>query len=153
MAATKRRRYTDEERASLVTMLISEGYHVDPAQAKKGALARVAKYAKVPQSTLHRWFKEKQNPPPSNLVTEKKVDLADAFENVIWLMMGQIEDPMVVAEMSGKDMATAIGIFTDKMRLLRDQSTDNTKHSGAIRHRVALDDALERVYGGDSDTE
>lgn len=146
MAKAVRRRYTDEDRASLVAMLISEGYHLDPALAKKGALARVAKYAGVPDSTLHRWFKEKQNPAPPELVNEKTRVLSDTMENIVWAMLGQLQETTVIAEMSGRDMATSIGILTDKMRLLRGQSTERVSLVSELS-----DDDLERIASGGSD--
>lgn len=117
--AKKRRRYTDEERASLVAMLTSEGY-----PDKKGALQKVATYAQVPHPTLHRWFTEKNNPPPSELVQEKKKDLADLFEDAARKYLERAVSEDAVDGTFGKDAVIAAATATDKMRLLRGLPTE-----------------------------
>jgi hypothetical protein len=119
MSNRKRRRYTDEERANLVVMLEAEGY-----PEKKGALARVSKYAGVPKSTIRGWYILEHNPPPAQLRTEKKGDLAELFEDVAYKMLGHANQDTTIVEMSGKDAVIAAATATDKMRLLRGLPTE-----------------------------
>lgn len=115
----KRRRYDDQFRASAVVMLQAAGY---PDQ--KGSLEGVAKYLKMPAPTLHRWFREKNNPPPSELVTEKKEELADVFERIAYKYLTHADRDVVIEETSGKDAVVTAATAVDKMRLLRDLPTE-----------------------------
>lgn len=133
----KRRRYTDEERASYVVMLQGAGY-----PDKKGALQEVVNYSGIQPNVLRRWWKGTQNPPPNKLVTQKKGNLADALEDIAWRIVRHIKDPDVITEMTGQQGATSIGILIDKIRLLREEPTE----------RIAVDDwhsqALEDIKTG-----
>lgn len=114
-----RKRYTDDFRASAVIMLEAEGY-----PQKLGALTSVAQYLKVPLTTLHRWFHAKNNPPPSELVTIKKEDLARLFLEEVYhavLEMGKARQ-----DADYRELATAIGILTDKLQLLTGEPTERT---------------------------
>lgn len=119
MAAKKRRRYTDEERASLIVMLQSEGY-----PTKLGALRKIAKYSGVPERTLQRWWKGDNNPPPDKLVAQKKGSMIDALESVAWKLVGSLDDDDAIADAPLQQRATAYGIVMDKLRLLQGLPTD-----------------------------
>lgn len=114
-----KRRYTDEERANAVVMLQSQGY---PDNTK--ALADVAKYLKIPRSTLKGWADGKHNPPPDEISTSKKKDLAELFEGAAHLFVGHATRPEVVELMSGQQAMTSAAIAVDKMRLLRGLPTE-----------------------------
>jgi hypothetical protein len=122
MANGKRRRYTDEERASCVVMLEAQGY-----PNHKGALTSVAKYAKVPINTLRGWYIAKHSPPPTELRNQKRQDIADRLEGIVHALLDHVDRQFVIAEMSGQQAMTSAAIGIDKMRLLRDQSTENRK--------------------------
>ena len=113
----KRRRYTDEFRASTVLMLQAAGY---PDQ--KGALARVSNKVGVAHSTISRWFNANRNPPPSKLVREKKIDLVEAIrqelEGILHDMPGARQDA------GYRELATAFGIMVDKLQLLSGKPTE-----------------------------
>ena len=117
--ARKRTRYTDEERASLVVMLESEGY-----PGKLGALTKVSEYSKVPKRTLRRWFKGENGKPPDKVVRLKKEDLADKFEGIAYAMLDHAGGNDIIEEMQGKDAVMSAAIATDKMRLLRGLPTE-----------------------------
>lgn len=110
-------------------MLESEGY-----PDKKGALEKVSKYANVPHPTLHRWFHEKQNPPPSEMVQIKKIELADLFEQVARKYLEHGLNTGVMDDVGGKDAITAAAIAADKMNLLRNKPTEHIAidHSGQL---------------------
>lgn len=114
MASKKRKQYSDKFRAGIVAMLQSEGYPVT-----KGALVTVSKYCGVPSMTISRWFKATQNPAPNELVTEKKEELADLFENAARVYIRHAVTPDVVEQVAGQAAMTAAGIAVDKMQLLR----------------------------------
>lgn len=114
VAKAKRKQYSDKFRAGIVAMLQSEGY---PEQ--KGALARVSAYCQVPAMTISRWFKQTNNPPPNELVTEKKEELADLFEKAARVYITHAVKDDVVDQVAGQAAMTAAGIAVDKMQLLR----------------------------------
>jgi hypothetical protein len=110
-------KYDDKFRASAVIMLQAEGYPDRP-----GALMKIAKHLKVPKTTLSRWYNKTSNPPPPEIVTEKKTELKE----YITLELGGIfEDmPNARSEASYKDLATAAGILIDKLQLLNNEPTE-----------------------------
>lgn len=139
---TSKRRYTDAQRADLIVMLISEGY-----PDKKGALSKVALHANVPAPTLHRWFREKQNPPPSKLVSEKAFDLKNALQAELQGILSVMPNARDKADYG--DLSRALGIITDKLLLLDKQPTERiaVEHSGQVtveERRKAIHDILER---------
>lgn len=142
-----KRRYTDEERASLLAMLESEGY-----PDTKGALSKVATYAKMPPSTLLLWWQGKRNPPPSDLQNIKKVELADLFEQAARKYLEHGMKDAIVDDVAGKDAMTAAAIAADKAALLRNKPTERiaVEHSGQIsidERRRAIRDLLEHDAG------
>lgn len=129
-------RYTDQQRADLVVMLQSEGY-----PDKKGALQKVANYSKVPMATLHRWFHEKNNPPPSKLVNEKAFDLKEALQAELQAILDTM--PGARDEANYGDLSRALGIITDKLLLLDKQPTERiaVEHSG----QISIDERRKRI--------
>lgn len=119
MAAKKRKQYTDKFRAGIVAMLQSEGY-----PQTKGALARVSAYCQVPSMTISRWFNARQNPPPNELVSEKKEELSDMFEQAARKYLKHSLTSEVIEDTRGKDAIVAAATATDKMQLLRGMPTE-----------------------------
>lgn len=149
----KRRRYTDEERASLIVMLQSEGY-----PDKLGALKKVAEYAGIQPNVLRRWWQAKQNPPPNKLVAQKKEDMVAALERVVWKLLNSLSDADAIESAPLAQRATAYGIVQDKLNLLKDKPTERVavEHSGQLtiderRRHIAevlnADRELRRVTG------
>lgn len=119
MATRKRKQYDDKFRASAVVMLEAAGY---PKQ--KGALRGVAEHLHVPAMTLSRWFKGQQNPPPNQIVTEKRDDLTDMLNSelsAIFQAMNIVRD-----EASYRDLGTVAGILIDKKQLLTGEATSRS---------------------------
>lgn len=117
--AGKRKRYDDVFRASAVVMLEAAGY---PEQ--KGALTRVAAELKMHERTLSRWFHREQNPAPDNLVSNKKAELADIFEDVARKYLGHASRVDVIEDVAGNTAVIAAATAVDKMRLLRGLPTE-----------------------------
>lgn len=145
----KRNRYDDKFRASAVIMLEAQGY-----PNKEGALQTVANHLGIPHSTLHRWFHGKQNPAPSVLVQEKRIDFAEAIKAEL---AGIFYDmPNARQDAAYKDLATSAGILLDKLQLLENKPTqiNEERHSGNVtlttterNQRIAdlLDTARDRA--------
>ncbi len=93
---------------------------------KKGALKAVHNHTRIPMPTLFRWFHGQQNPPPSDLVNETKIDLVAAIKRELadlFPAMAGARD-----EASYKDMATSAGILIDKLQLLEGKPTERVSH-------------------------
>ena len=123
----KRKSYDDKFRASAVVMLQAAGY---PEQ--KGALQRVSDKLGVPHPTLSRWYRKVNNPAPDDLVHEKQLDLIGSIKDELAKILTTLNDARDDA--SYKDMATAFGIFVDKLQLLENKPTSRVanEHSGLI---------------------
>jgi len=117
----KRKRYTDEYRASAVLMLEAAGY-----PETEGALSRVADHLGMHYQTLSRWFRAVQNPPPNEMVQEKRFDLMEAIMDELRAIVGDMKS--VRSEASYKDLGTVFGILTDKHQLLTGKPTERVEH-------------------------
>jgi hypothetical protein len=115
----KRKQYDDKFRASACLLLQAAGY-----PDIKGALTRTAKEVGIPARTLSRWFNGEQNPPPDQVVIEKRPELANLFESIAYKMLDHAGKPDVIEEMDGKAAVIAAATATDKMRLLRGLPTE-----------------------------
>lgn len=119
MAKKKRRSYDDKFRAGAVVTLQAAGYPNTP-----GALTRIANELKVQPRTLSRWFNGEQNPPPDQMVTEKKEDMADLFEIAAFKYLKFASSDDVIESASARDAMMNAAVATDKMRLLRGLPTE-----------------------------
>ena len=106
-----KRKYNDDFRASAVLLLEAQGY-----PGTKGALTAVAKRLGVPQRTLSRWFNKEQNPPPPELVKEKRAALTDRLDHIIDLLIDEMETAVKDAPLN--HLATTFGIAVDKKQKL-----------------------------------
>lgn len=129
------RKYTDDERASLMAMLQAEGY-----PDKLGALKKVAEYAGVHENVLRRWWKGTQNPPPTTSVTHKKIDLAQAINDELSAIFDEMGKKREDADY--RALGTVAGILFDKKQLLEGKPTEHVKNSGAIilKTGMSMDD-------------
>jgi len=115
-----RKRYDDKFRASAVVMLEAAGW-----PNEKGALARVSRHLGVPSPTLSRWAREKNNPAPNEVVTEKKGDLVALLKAEAEAIFGDM--PNARKDASYRDLAVALGIVLDKHQLLSGGPTGRTE--------------------------
>ena len=116
-----RRRYTDEFRASAVVMMVSLGW-----PDAEGVAQRVANHLNVPRQTLTRWATESQSPAPIEVVQEKRKDLVALIEDELHAIFGEFEHAR--GDASYGQLATAAGILTDKLLLLRGHPTDRVEY-------------------------
>lgn len=127
-------RYTDEFRASAVLMLQAAGY-----PDVEGALVRVARELKIPHQTLSRWGRAKQNPPPHDLVRDKKIDFVQVIETELNAIFGEMPDARPDA--SYQQLGTVAGILFDKRQLLTGGPTENINmHALKVIEVVRPDD-------------
>lgn len=116
----KRRQYDDKFRASVVVMLQSQGY-----PAIKGALTHVANHVGVPAMTISRWFHATSNPPPNELVNEKRGDLVELLRDLVYKLVGAMPDK--IEEAALQQQGTVLGIVIDKLQLLEGKATERVE--------------------------
>jgi transposase-like protein len=126
----KRRRYTDEERATAILFLESEGY---PEQI--GALTRVARRLQIPHQTLSKWARGVQNPPPPQMAQEKRRDLIDLLRDEAYAIVGEMGTTREDADY--RTLGTVLGIVIDKLQLLEGKPTDRSEILGL--HLIKVD--------------
>jgi len=121
-----RRRYSDEERATYVAMLVAEGY-----PERTGALKKVAAFVGCHPNVLRRWWKGTQNPPPTELVTQKKEDIATRLEGVVHHILDLLPDALEIADT--RDLITGLGVSIDKLQLVSGKPTERVEENVTVR--------------------
>lgn len=139
MGNRKRKQYSDDFRADCVLMLEAAGY-----PDHKGALTAVSNKVKVPARTISRWFNKEQNPPPDQVVNEKKGILVDQLENLAYklvdVMGGAVDDAPL------RELATTFGIVVDKWQLLSNKPTAIVKLEQAVRDGRITPEQIREKY-------
>jgi len=97
-------------------MLAAEGY-----PDRLGALLKVATFAQIHTNVLRRWWKATQNPPPPQLVIQKKEAIERRLEAVIHQILDFLPDALEVA--STHELIIGLGVTVDKYQLLRGEPT------------------------------
>lgn len=111
---SKRRHYSDDERAACLAALAANG----------GNLKKTARQAGVPEATLRKWARGDARRPGADLCARKKAELADLFEAQARDCLAAIT-PEKVAAANVQQLLVSAGVAVDKMRLLRNQPTEN----------------------------
>lgn len=139
----QRRRYSDDDRAAARAALAANGGNVE----------RTARELGIPRGTLQRWANGQRHPEAAASVSPKKGELADRLEAVAHALVDDLARPEKITGASLPQVATALGIAVDKMRLLREQPTAITgkqlsDDERARRVAALLDLARARRAGG-----
>lgn len=145
----KRKSYDDKFRASAVVMLEAAGYPDRP-----GSLTQVASHIGVPHPTLSRWYNQQRNPPPNEVVQEKRLELSELLDAELRAIFSAM--PAVRSDASYRDLGMVAGILTDKKQLIDGKATERKeltgKDGGAIVTKTLLselsDDDLNRIIEG-----
>lgn len=133
-AKRKPRRFSDEERAAALAALAANG----------GNVAKTARQVGVPRKTLSHWAKGTRHPEAAKMGQLKKGNLADAFEDAAWKLIGVALDK--ADKMGGKDAMVAAAVAVDKMRLLRELPTEIVKKDGTVTSRIErLTESFEKA--------
>lgn len=143
IVTTRRREYSDDDRATGIALL----------QANSGNLSRTAKQLGVPRKTLAGWAtvaQDENQPAPVELLAlrqQKKALLAGSFRDLAAEIAGVLRTKL--GSMSGRDLAIALGILTDKWQLLEGGPTQRTE---SYTPDPQLMKELYRRYGGTKET-
>lgn len=132
----KKPRYDDKYRASAVVMLEAAGW-----PETKGALTRTAEHLGIQPRTLQRWALQENNPPPAELVSEKKAELSGLLRKEIAAALGAMDG--VRPDASYRDLGTVVGILTDKLQLLTGEPTENSNTRIVIEYADFETDTAE----------
>ena len=135
----KRKRYTDEYRASAVLMLEAAGY-----PDTEGALSRVADHLGMHYQTLSRWFRAVQNPPPHEMVQEKREDFLQQLQAIKGLAAGKIIER--IEEYDPRDLTGLLKISAELAELLAGKPTGRIEHLETVLETLPPDeyDAIVR---------
>jgi len=139
-----RKRYPDEFRANAVLMAQAAGY-----PEVKGALSRVARKCQIPLTTLSRWVRAKNNPPPAELVSIKKEDLIDMIKAEIAAALHEM--PNARPDADYRALATGIGIMVDKVQLLSGEPTQRQEYLWWRNEAIQLIRAGQMTYRATQD--
>lgn len=103
----KRKQYDDEFRASAVVMLKAAGY-----PERDGAVTAVSKVIGVPRTTIRRWFRGTNNPPPEKLLRDKTAKIQQKLDTEIYTLLNVM--PVAWEQSSCRELSIALGILIDK---------------------------------------
>ena len=85
---------------------------------------KVSKHLKTPHPTLSRWYRVKSNPPPSEIVHEKKINLIESIKSEISAILSDMPDAR--KDTDYKTLAVSFGIMVDKLQLLSGEPTERS---------------------------
>ena len=122
MKARPRRRYSDQERAEAMLVLAANG----------GNLSATAIDTGIPYHTLRHWAAGDRHPEAIQMAKEKMPPLADRLEEVVSLLAEGMDDPLKIQKAPLNQIAVALGILIDKVRLLR-RPVRRVRLSGRLR--------------------
>lgn len=113
----KRRRYTDDDRATALAVLDSNG----------GNLSRTARETGIAVSTLQRWVADRAQD-LSDLRNQKRESLSELWENIARAYIARALDAAAVNETAAQSAVTVAAIATDKLQLLQGKPTEINRH-------------------------
>lgn len=121
-----KRRYSDQDKAVALAALDTFG----------GNVSKAAEFAGVPRTSLNDWRDGKLPDDVTEIRHEKTRSLADLMEEVIREALGILPDKLAACR--GAELATVVGILTDKRQLLTGEATSitQTRDDPAKRERV-----------------
>lgn len=117
-----RRQFSDNDKAAALAALDANG----------GNVYRTAKEINVPRSTLQEWANGRVSHDMPELRQQKRQDLHELFLNEIYAIAELMPDKRKDATYS--QLATAAGIFTDKLQLLTGKATQRTETNAKVEH-------------------
>lgn len=123
----QRRSFSDNDKAAALAALDANG----------GNVLRTAKQLNVPRSTLQEWANGRVSHDVPELRQQKRQDLHSLFMDEIYAIAELL--PTKRHEATYSQLATAAGIFTDKVQLLTGKATQRTETSAKVEHAIQED--------------
>lgn len=115
--ARTRRRYTDDDRATALAVLQSNG----------GNLSRTARETGISQSTIRGW-RDDPHPDLAELRDQKRETLSELWENIARAYIARALDAAAVKDTGAQSAVTVAAIATDKLQLLQGKPTEINRH-------------------------
>ena len=113
----KRRRYTDDDRATALAVLDSNN----------GNIARTARETGISQSTLRDW-RDDPHPDTAELRDQKRASLGALWEEVARAYIARALTEAAVKDTGAQSAITVAAIATDKLQLLSGKPTEINRH-------------------------
>jgi len=131
--------YSEDEKAAALAVYVAEGRNLSATKRATG----------IPRKTLAYWIqsaaRETETPVETvELRQQKKSELASAYLGLAREAAEALRKKL--PEMSGKDLAIAIGILTDKVQLLTGDVTQRTEITSPAEQEERLE-RLRAKYG------
>jgi len=123
----KYKRYTDAEKAAALAMLDANG----------GNMLLTAKETRISRTTLQEWRDGRISHDVPDIRQEKRQSLAELFLDEIYAAVGLMPDKR--ADASYKELATVVGILTDKRQLLLGAATERVEQTITIEALASID--------------
>ena len=115
-----KRDYSDAVKAKTLTALELNG----------GELRATSRQTQIPLATIAYWRNGNVTENVTNIHAQQKQELADRFEELAHLYITQAENTFEHSK--GTQAIVGAATATDKMRLLRDQTTANIAHTDLL---------------------
>lgn len=117
-----RRNYTDDDKARVIALLA----------ANEGNVKRTSRELNIPEQTVRDWKTEAErgqlSPTVAAAVPAALDDQIDTFERIRDKALVALEGEIDAGNVKGRDLITAAGVLTDKLRIMQGQATSRTEH-------------------------
>lgn len=122
---SNRRRYGDDEKAAAVAYLYATGWKED-GSGRVGALADAERKTGIPRDNLVRWATGSWGAPPNRTFEEAREEMSERLWELAYRLLGGMTDEKI-EKANLRDATISLAIALDKLALLNDVPTENTK--------------------------
>lgn len=125
MAAVTRSRYNPTEKARVKAILDANGGNVKRTSRETGIGPQTIRLWK------QKWEREGVEPAVADILPEITKDIVESIVRVRDKALIKLEQAIDANELKGRDLIVAVGVLTDKERLIQGQATSRTENSSA----------------------
>jgi len=140
-----KRTYTEHDQARVAVTL----------QANEGNVKRTARDLDMPHMTVRdwkaKWEREGYPAPVEELLPEVRSEQIATFEDARNLALTVVYEKLESRNVSARDAAWIVGVFTDKIRLIQGQATNRTETVQALPDAKELAKELAAYIAGTVD--
>ena len=119
------KKYSDKFKAQALAVL----------QSCKGNFSHAARELRIPRITLKNWAAGQMSDDSKADIPAQRRDMAAALEDIAWKLISAMPEKIPAAPLT--QVATALGISLDKMRLLRGEATSISDNRSQLDRLVA----------------
>lgn len=125
MAAATRSRYSPSEKARVKAILDANGGNVKRTARETGMTPQTVRLWK------QKWEREGVEPAVADVLPAITADIVDSIVRVRDKALLRLEAAIDADELKGRDLIVAVGVLTDKERLIQGQATSRTENTSA----------------------